>query len=81
MISHSFQLKYNEYISFEVWAMNAGIAYKDKFSFFVPKPLCPFDSWVWDEKTKSWQAPIPYPLDGNKYVWNEETFSWLLVTS
>ena len=34
----------------------------------------PFNSWVFNETTWSWDAPIPQP-DGPA-LWNEETLSW-----
>lgn len=37
----------------------------------------PFDSWLFDEKTLVWSAPVPYPDNGNDYVWDEETTSWV----
>lgn len=44
--------------------------------FIPPKP---FDSWVLDEDTCLWKAPLPYPEDGATYTWNEELFVWELV--
>ena len=46
-------------------------------AFIPPKP---FDSWVLDESTCLWTAPLPYPEDGATYTWNEELFAWELVT-
>ncbi len=39
----------------------------------------PFPSWVFDEVTCRWDAPIPYPTDGNRYRWDEPTTSWVEV--
>ena len=36
----------------------------------------PFDSWLFDEDTLGWSAPVAYPNDGNDYVWDEDTLSW-----
>lgn len=36
----------------------------------------PFASWLFDEDTLVWSAPVPYPNDGNDYVWDEEFQSW-----
>jgi hypothetical protein len=44
--------------------------------FYAPKP---YSSWVLNQSTWLWEAPIPCPADGKKYVWNETTTSWLLV--
>lgn len=43
-------------------------------AFIPPKP---FDSWVLDEATYSWVAPIPMPEDGGKYVWDENEGDWV----
>ena len=45
-------------------------------AFIPPKP---FDSWVLNEATCLWDAPVPYPTDGGFYRWDEETQSWLLA--
>jgi hypothetical protein len=42
-------------------------------AFIPPKP---FNSWLLDEDTCLWNAPVAYPDDGGRYVWNEETTSW-----
>lgn len=45
--------------------------------FIAPKP---FDSWILDENTWCWIAPIDKPDNENIYNWNEETQSWDLIT-
>lgn len=42
-------------------------------AFYPPKP---YASWIIDEETTSWKAPIEYPEDGKTYKWNEEDVSW-----
>jgi len=41
----------------------------------------PFPSWVGDEATMTWQAPIPMPVDENttfaNYYWDEASLSWI----
>ena len=57
----------------------AGIGYtydEDRDAFIPPKP---FDSWILDEETCLWEAPIPYPADGGEYVWDEEAGDWVEV--
>jgi hypothetical protein len=44
-----------------------------KDAFIPPKP---FNSWLLDEDTCLWNAPVAYPDDGGSYKWNEETTSW-----
>lgn len=54
----------------------AGIGYvydEAKDAFIPPKP---YDSWLLDEETCQWQAPIPYPDDGIIYYWNEQNGNW-----
>ncbi len=49
--------------------------YETLDAFISPKP---FNSWVLDEETCQWQAPVPYPKDGLLYGWNEEMIQWIL---
>jgi len=55
----------------------AGYTYDaQRDSFIQPQP---YPSWVFDESTLGWQAPIPLPRDGESYEWDEETASWKKV--
>ena len=45
-------------------------------AFIAPKP---YPSWLLNTETCQWQAPTPYPSDGNLYTWDEETLSWVQV--
>ena len=40
-------------------------------------PVKPFNSWILDEATCTWTAPIAYPDDEKFYVWDEESTSWV----
>lgn len=52
----------------------AGIGYHwDGIGFYAPQP---YPSWIKNEETYIWEAPIPYPTDGKFYAWNEETQGW-----
>ena len=56
----------------------AGIGYTydvERDAFISPKP---FESWVLNEETCIWEAPVAYPTDGLSYSWNEDTVSWKL---
>jgi hypothetical protein len=56
----------------------AGIGFtynKDLDAFIPPKP---FDSWLLDEETARWHAPVAYPTDGFTYFWDEESQVWVL---
>ena len=57
----------------------AGIGYtydEDLDAFYTPQP---FESWVLDEETCQWEAPVAYPTDGKNYYWDEPTTSWIEV--
>ena len=57
----------------------AGIGFTydaDRDAFIPPTP---YPSWVLDEATCLWVAPIDYPADGGQYVWDEETTDWVEV--
>jgi len=41
---------------------------------FIPKKL--FPSWVINDTTCQWEAPVANPNDGKNYRWNEDTTSW-----
>lgn len=45
-------------------------------AFIPPKP---YPSWVLDDFSCLWNAPVPYPTDGKIYTWNEETQTWELI--
>ena len=36
----------------------------------------PYPSWILNETTWTWEAPIDYPDDGLMYHWNEENLKW-----
>ena len=55
-----------------------GFTYDEVKDAFIP--LKPFDSWILNETSCLWQAPVAYPEDGKFYRWNEETTSWDLIT-
>ena len=55
-----------------------GFQYDSQRDAFIPPK--PFNSWVLNEETCNWNAPIAYPNDGQRYNWNEETQSWTLQT-
>lgn len=54
-----------------------GMTYdRDKDAFYSPQP---FASWSLNETTCLWEAPVPYPDDGNEYIWNEGIGNWTEV--
>jgi hypothetical protein len=55
----------------------AGIGYtydSIKDAFIAPQP---FESWVLDEETCRWEAPVAYPTEGGPYSWDEDSLSWV----
>lgn len=58
----------------------AGIGFKydsERDAFIPPKS---YPSWILNEDTCLWEAPVAYPSDGKRYTWNESTTSWDLVS-
>ena len=54
----------------------AGIGYTydtARDAFIAPQP---FASWLLDESTCRWAAPVPMPAEGGPWQWDEATLSW-----
>jgi hypothetical protein len=57
----------------------AGLGYSydaAKDAFIPPKP---YASWVLNETSCLWEAPVAYPTDGERYSWDEATTAWVAV--
>jgi hypothetical protein len=54
-----------------------GFTYDPERDAFIPPKA--FESWVLDEATCLWAAPIPYPEDGGTYSWDETAGDWVEV--
>jgi hypothetical protein len=63
----------------------AGLGYTydaERNAFISPKP---YNSWVLNEDTCLWDAPVPLPEDAGtgeppkRYTWDENTTSWVEV--
>jgi hypothetical protein len=54
-----------------------GYTYDEDRDAFIPKK--PHNSWILNEDTCLWEAPIAKPQDDNKYSWNESTLTWDIV--
>ncbi len=57
----------------------AGLGYtydEGRDAFIPPKP---YASWLLNEDTCLWDAPVAYPDDGKRYSWDEATTSWVEV--
>ena len=58
---------------------HAGIGFtydSQRDAFISPKP---YNSWILNEQTCLWEAPVAMPIDDNKYKWNEEILNWELI--
>lgn len=54
-----------------------GYLYDTELDAFIPPK--PFESWILNEESCTWDAPIPHPSwegDINLYYWDEPTTSW-----
>jgi hypothetical protein len=54
-----------------------GYTYDEDRDAFIPKK--PFNSWILNEDTCLWNAPVAKPQDDNRYTWNESTLTWDIV--
>ena len=58
---------------------HAGIGYtydEDRDAFIPPKN---YPSWILNEDTCLWEAPVAYPDDDNRYTWNETNQTWEII--
>ena len=54
----------------------AGIGYtydRTRDAFIPPQP---YTSWLLNETTCLWQAPVAHPTDDKHYAWNEDAQQW-----
>jgi hypothetical protein len=54
-----------------------GMTYDEDRDAFIPKK--PFNSFILNESTCLWEAPVAKPNDENMYFWNESTLTWDIV--
>lgn len=55
-----------------------GYVYDNIRNAFIPPS--PYPSWVLEENSCLWEAPIPYPTDGEFYSWDEDNLKWVKVS-
>lgn len=61
--------------AFRVNYAGIGYSYNERLdAFILPKP---FNSWVLNEETYSWDPPVAVPDEEKLYDWSEETSSWI----
>jgi len=56
-----------------------GYTYDESKDAFIP--VKPYSSYVLNEDTCQWEAPIPRPNDGKFYDWDEENLTWKELTT
>lgn len=59
----------------------AGVGYfydKDRDVFIAPQP---YPSWVLDDETTEWQAPVEKPSNEKFYYWDEANLQWIEMTN
>lgn len=54
-----------------------GYTYHEDIDAFVPPK--PYASWVLNETTAQWEAPVAMPDDGGRYTWDEDNQAWAEV--
>jgi len=54
-----------------------GFTYDDERDAFIPPQ--PFNSWLLNEETCLWEAPVPYPTDDKEYQWDEDALNWVEI--
>ena len=58
----------------------AGIGYTYDLGRDAFIPPTPYPSWLLDETTCQWEAPVPMPDDGEQYQWDEAAGEWVEYT-
>ena len=51
-----------------------GFTYDEVRDAFIPPK--PYASWLLNDDTCLWDAPVSMPQDGKIYIWDEATLSW-----
>ena len=54
-----------------------GYTYDQTRDAFIPKK--PFNSWILNETTCQWEAPVALPDTENRYNWNEINQNWDII--
>lgn len=72
------QTSYNS--SFRKNFAGIGYFYDENRDAFIPEK--PFNSWILNEETCQWEAPVKYPENVSEddfYTWNENRLNWELI--
>jgi len=54
-----------------------GFTYDSERDAFIPPK--PYSSWVLNEQSCQWEAPVPRPTEG-LYKWDEESVQWVEIS-
>ena len=54
-----------------------GYTYDEDRDAFIPKK--PYASWILNETTCQWEAPVALPDTENRYNWNEINQNWDII--
>ena len=57
----------------------SGYTYDQSRDAFIPPK--PFLSWILNETSCLWEAPVAMPTDGKMYNWDEDSGSWKEATA
>lgn len=70
----------------DVWKIRPMTAEEKQAKIDEVRALKPYPSWLFDEDTLTWSAPVPYPgelpkpgddlTNFKRYIWDEETLNW-----
>ena len=52
-----------------------GYTYDESKDAFIPPK--PYNSWLLNEDTCLWKAPVEIPSDGKRYLWSEDEKKWV----
>tara|TARA_R110000765_G_scaffold154139_1_gene257133 strand:+ start:145 stop:474 length:330 start_codon:yes stop_codon:yes gene_type:complete len=56
-----------------------GFTYNKTLEAFIPPKPFGYTSWILNEGTCQWEAPVAYPDDGKSYSWNESSQQWVEI--
>ena len=70
------QTSYNETIRKNYAGI--GFIYDETRDAFIPPQ--PYNSWILNETTCRYEAPVPYPSDNKMYEWDEDIINWIEIT-
>lgn len=76
---HLFLMKYSNnypnWVEVDPNIVQSNFFWDQSSNRFLPPKL--YQSWVFNENTQKWQAPVSMPVDGKMYWWDEGTMSWV----